>query len=58
MNCRMLKIIDDAGLVDWEIKRVEKVCTHPSNREKTMLIPMDVHDLLLKFAENGYNSAI
>ena len=37
LNCRMLKIIDDAGLVDWEVKRVEKVCTHPSNREKTVI---------------------
>ena len=55
LNHLMTTKIQEAHLMDFEVKHVSKVGVHPDNREKAMLIPIDVHDLLLKFAENGYN---
>jgi hypothetical protein len=44
--------------ISWarsEHLQVSEAGTHPDNREKAMLVPIDVHDLLLKFADKGYN---
>ena len=57
-NSNITKVIEDAGLVSLERKHVDKVGVHPSNREHAMLVPIDVHDLLLKFADNGWDEKL
>ena len=54
-NSEIMHIIEQSGLLVEEKKHVSCVGVHPHNREKTMVIPIDVHDLLVKFADNGYN---
>ena len=54
-NSEVMHIIEQSELLVEEKKHVSCVGVHPHNREKTMLIPIDVHDLLLKFADTGYN---
>ena len=56
LNSLIQKTIDKAGLWTKEIRHPSVVGVHPDNREKSMLVPIDVHDLLLKFKENGYNA--
>jgi hypothetical protein len=57
-NSNIMKVIEEAGLQSLERKHVDKVGVHPSNRELSMLVPIDVHDLLLKFADNGWNEKL
>lgn len=58
LNSLMIKKIDDSGLLSREIHHVGKAGTHPDNREKTMLVPIDAHDLLLRFQEDGYDPSL
>lgn len=55
LNAEMYKIIDDAKLIERELKLVGKAGCHPSNREEVMIVCVDAHDLLKKFHENGFN---
>ena len=55
LNSLIMKTIEEAGLWTMEIRHPSVVGVHPDNREQSMLVPIDVHDLLLKFQENGYN---
>ena len=55
LNSLIESTIEKAGLWTLEIKHVSVVGVHPHNREKAMLVPVDCHDLLFKFAENGFN---
>lgn len=54
-NAAMTSVLEEANLLEYETRRLEQIGTLPSNREYGMLVPIDVHDLLLKFAENGFN---
>lgn len=54
-NDYIMNKIADADLVKEEIRNVACAGVHPDNRESSMLVPIDVHDLLRKFAENGFN---
>lgn len=53
----LLARIRAAGLMEKKWIPVEKVGVHPDNREKAMLVPIDVHDLLKKMAANGWSYA-
>lgn len=44
-----------AGLLENKWLKVEHVGVHPDNREKAMLVPIDVHDLLARLAEDGWS---
>jgi len=55
LNNKLMQIIDGAGLLQKEKRLVDNVGVHPGNREKTMLVPIDVQDLLLVLATNGFN---
>jgi hypothetical protein len=57
-NTNIMGKIESSGLLDTETKCPGKVGAHPDNREKAMLVPIDVHDLLLKFADKGYNPGL
>ena len=57
-NTYIMKVITDADLFTMEVRNVACVGVHPDNREKSMLVPIDVQDLLRKFWENGYNPAL
>lgn len=54
-NAYINGLLDTNGLIDREVKHVSKICVHPANREGAGLVPIDVQDLLKKFAEKGYN---
>jgi len=56
-NTNIMTKIVASGLLHQETKCPMKVGAHPDNRERAMLVPIDVQDLLLKFADNGYNPA-
>ena len=49
LNAKITKVIEGAELLEAEIKHVSKAGTHPANREKEMIVPVDSQDLLLKF---------
>ena len=57
-NSLVMKTIQEAGLLSKEIRHPSVVGVHPDNKEKNMLVPMDVHDLLLCFQEDGYNPCL
>ena len=50
---------NESDNVDDEIKggwvQVDKVGVHPDNRERTMLVPVDAHDLLLRMCHDGFS---
>ena len=50
LNTRLVKIIDGAGLIEKKLFQVDRVGVFPGNREDTMLVPIDVQDLLLRLA--------
>ncbi len=54
-NTDIENIIDGSGLLTEETRQLQNIATHPDNREGGMLVPIDVHQLLMKFAENGFN---
>ena len=58
LNSLIQNTIKKAGLWTYEIRHPSVVGVHPDNREKAMVVPIDVHDLLLLFQENGYNAAL
>ena len=54
-NNEIESVLEQNSMFSEEYLLVDQVGTHPDNSEKTMLVPMDAQDLLLKFFENGYN---
>ena len=52
---KLLKMIAAAGLSDtrW-LDVTHKVGVHPDNRDQTGLVPIDVHDLLLRIWLKGW----
>ena len=52
----VLNAIYQAGLMDKDVW-LDTVClaTHPDNREKAMLVPIDVRDLLRRMAADGWS---
>ena len=44
-----------ANLITSEWVQVDKVGVHPDNRERTMLVPVDAHDLLLRMCHDGFS---
>ena len=46
-----------AGLMEKKWLKVDEVGVHPDNREKAMLVPIDMHDLLKRMAKDGWNYA-
>ncbi len=44
-----------AGLMEKKWIMPEWVGVHPDNREKAMLVPIDVHDLLARVAQDGWS---
>ena len=54
-NDEIESVLEGSQMFSEEWCLVDQVATHPDNREKTMLVPMDAQDLLLKLFENGYN---
>ena len=55
---RLLKRIEDSGLCDFRWVQVDKVGVHPDNRDKAGLVPIDVHDLLLRIFQNGWSWSV
>ena len=51
----MMALIEKSGLMKEERKLCATVGVHPDNRQKAMLIAVDAQNLLLKFADYGYN---
>ena len=51
----LLKLIESAHLSDKRWVAVDKVGVHPSNREGAGLVPIDVHDLLLRICLQGWS---
>ena len=58
MNYALMKKIKECKLMTLQQVQLEHVGTHPDNREKHMLVGIDVQDLLMKFAKKGYNPDI
>ena len=44
-----------AGLMEQKWLKVDAVGVHPDNREKSMVVPIDMHDLLRRMAQDGWN---
>jgi hypothetical protein len=52
----IMQRLDASGLLEkGKICQVERVGVHPDNREKSMLVPIDVQDLLARLATDGFN---
>ena len=54
-NTEIMRMVVESGLVQQETRQLDNIGVHPDNREKGMLVPVDCHDLLLIFSENGYS---
>ena len=55
-NDEVMGRLDAAGLLEkGKICQVERVGVHVDNREKSMLVPIDVQDLLARMASDGWN---
>ena len=54
-DAALYKKIKDAGLLTTETRPIDNVAVQPSNREKTMLVPVDCQDLLMLFVKKGWN---
>jgi len=57
-NTEIMNTIDEAGLMQFETRQLESIGTSWCNRETGMLVPIDAHDLLAIFAENGYSPSL
>ena len=54
----LLQLIEEAGLLERDVwYNTDHVAVHPDNREKAMLVPVDVHDLALALVHKGWNYA-
>ena len=52
----IMQRLDASGLLEkGKIIQVERVGVHPDNREQSMLVPIDVQDLLARLATDGFN---
>lgn len=51
----VLRVISDAGLLESRVYDVGKVAIHPENREEEMAVIADIHDLLDRMVEDGFN---
>ena len=47
--------IKAAGLMETKWANVDEVGVHPDNREQSMLVPIDVHDLLKRMSRDGWS---
>ena len=57
-NNQAYALIDDCGLMEkGKIFQVGRVGVHPDNREKAMLVGIDVQSLLTRFSCDGWNWA-
>lgn len=54
-NTEIEGVLEENSMFSEECVLVDHVGCFPDNRERTMIVPMDAQDLLLKFYENGYN---
>ncbi len=54
-DAAIMQKIEDAGLLATERRPIDNVAVQPSNREKTMLVPVDCQDLLMLFVKKGWN---
>ena len=52
-QAEILKAIKDADLSEDMYYDVSKVGVHPDNREGCMVVPIDVHDLLVRIVGDG-----
>jgi hypothetical protein len=52
---RLLETIEKGFLSDWRWVSVLKAGVHPENRDGAGLVPIDVHDLLLRISQNGWS---
>lgn len=57
-NAQLMAMLYDANLVSTETRSIDAVGVHPDNREGAMLVPCDVHDLLLQLATKGFNPSV
>ena len=57
-NFDLVKKLEECRLMEWQRVQLEHVGTSPWNREKHMLVPVDVQDLLLTFSKKGFNPHI
>jgi hypothetical protein len=57
-NFDLVKKLEECRLMEWQRVQLEHVGTSPWNREKHMLVPVDVQDLLLTFSKKGFNHHI
>jgi hypothetical protein len=51
----IMKTLDSFGLLSRERRSIDHVGIHPDNRVNTMLVPVDMQDLLLQFCQKGFN---
>jgi hypothetical protein len=51
----IMKVLDSYGLVTRERRLIDDVGPHPCNRNNTMIVPVDMQDLLLQFCLKGFN---
>ena len=51
---QLMERIRAAHLSEMEWIKCECICVHPDNREKSMLVPIDAHSLLLRVTIDGW----
>ena len=52
----LLDILFEAGLLDKQrVYQIDRVCIHPDNREKDMMVPSGMHELLDRMVEDGFS---
>ena len=55
-NNEIMEMLDAAVLLErGKVLQVDRVGVHPDNREQSMLVPIDVQDLLLRMSHDGWN---
>ena len=57
-NVKIVGLLKKNDLVWTETRSVDQVGVHPENRDGCMLVPSDVHDLLLHLSVKGFNPSI
>ena len=57
-QAEILKAIKDADLSEDMYYDISKVGVHPDNREGCMVVPIDVHDLLVRIVGDGWDESL
>ena len=57
-QAEIIQAIHQSGLLEVMYVDLAKVGTHPDNREGCMVVPIDVHDLLLRIVADGWDESI